>query len=204
LQRFVDAQQPVYDQVCRELRDGRKRSHWMWFIFPQLAGLGHSPTAQYFGIANPAHAAAYLAHHCDTLLILGSTMPWIDSYPKPGAARGVQVDLKADRIGLRYPIDVGLVGDSRQTLTALLPMLTAKQDRSFLMEAQSQLRDWNTLLQRIESTARSPCGADGFRCNKPEEVRSAILSTLRSPRPALLEALVDANEPPLKPDQLQG
>jgi uncharacterized protein (DUF1810 family) len=62
LERFVDAQQPIYAQVCLELRDGKKRSHWMWFIFPQLAGLGHSPTAQYFAIANKAHAAAYLRH----------------------------------------------------------------------------------------------------------------------------------------------
>jgi uncharacterized protein (DUF1810 family) len=62
LQRFIDAQQPVYAQVCAELRDGVKRSHWMWFIFPQLAGLGHSPTAQYFAIANKVHAAAYWKH----------------------------------------------------------------------------------------------------------------------------------------------
>jgi pyruvate dehydrogenase (quinone) len=280
-------------------------------------------------------------HHCDTVLILGSTMPWIDSYPKPGTARGVQVDLKADRIGLRYPVEVGLVGDVRQTLAGLLPLLTAKPDRAFLTDAQAQLRDWDALLERIEATSRSPlrpqmviralsdaladdavisldcganthfaarhirlragqsftgtgmlasmgpglsfaiaaqlawpnrqcvcvvgdggfaqlmaelttavqhqlpvkiivlknnslaevkfeqrdlgnpeygcelspidfvafakaCGADGFRCAKPDEVRSAIASTLHSPRAAILEAIVDANEPPLKPDQLKA
>ncbi len=62
LQRFVEAQQPLYDQVCRELRAGEKRSHWMWFIFPQLAGLGHSPMAQRYALSDLAHAAAYLAH----------------------------------------------------------------------------------------------------------------------------------------------
>ena len=62
LERFVAAQQPLYDQVCRELRAGHKRSHWMWFIFPQLAGLGHSPMAQRYAIADLAHAQAYLAH----------------------------------------------------------------------------------------------------------------------------------------------
>ena len=62
LQRFVDAQSDVYRQVTRELRDGRKRTHWMWFVFPQLKGLGHTATAQYFGIASPAEASAYLAH----------------------------------------------------------------------------------------------------------------------------------------------
>jgi uncharacterized protein (DUF1810 family) len=62
LQRFVDAQAPIYDQVRRELRAGEKRSHWMWFIFPQLEGLGHSSTAQRYAIVDVSHAAAYLAH----------------------------------------------------------------------------------------------------------------------------------------------
>ena len=62
LTRFVDAQGPVYAQVCSELRRGRKRSHWMWFVFPQIKGLGTSPTAQFYAIASRAEAAAYLEH----------------------------------------------------------------------------------------------------------------------------------------------
>ena len=62
LQRFIDAQEPVYAQVCAELRQGRKTSHWMWFIFPQIRGLGSSETAQYFAVANRHEAAAYAAH----------------------------------------------------------------------------------------------------------------------------------------------
>lgn len=62
LERFVEAQAPVYSGVLRELRDGRKRTHWMWFVFPQLSGLGHSPMAQYYGIASLGEARAYLAH----------------------------------------------------------------------------------------------------------------------------------------------
>ena len=62
LDRFVRAQDPVLDQVRRELGDGRKRSHWMWFVFPQLRGLGRSPTAQHYGIGSLAEAQAYLAH----------------------------------------------------------------------------------------------------------------------------------------------
>ena len=62
LRRFVDAQNPVYDKVCAELRDGRKKSHWMWFIFPQLEGLGSSQMARKFAISSLAEAAAYLAH----------------------------------------------------------------------------------------------------------------------------------------------
>ena len=62
LQRFVDAQQSIYDQVLSELRAGDKRSHWMWFIFPQIEGLGHSGTARKFAISSLDEAKAYLAH----------------------------------------------------------------------------------------------------------------------------------------------
>ena len=62
LQRFLDAQAPVYPEVQAELRAGRKQSHWMWFIFPQLRGLGHSTTAQRYGIASRAEAQAYVQH----------------------------------------------------------------------------------------------------------------------------------------------
>ncbi len=62
LERFVEAQEPVYDAVLGELRSGRKRSHWIWFVFPQLRGLGRSPTAQHYGISSLDEARAYLAH----------------------------------------------------------------------------------------------------------------------------------------------
>jgi uncharacterized protein (DUF1810 family) len=62
LQRFVDAQEMVYANVVAELKRGKKRSHWMWFIFPQIAGLGLSPMAERFAITSPEEAIAYLAH----------------------------------------------------------------------------------------------------------------------------------------------
>ncbi|NYE22285.1 DUF1810 domain-containing protein [Pigmentiphaga litoralis] len=62
LQRFVDAQRPVVDTVMAELRAGRKRTHWMWFVFPQLAGLGRSDMAQHYAIRDLDMAAAYLDH----------------------------------------------------------------------------------------------------------------------------------------------
>jgi len=62
LRRFVDAQEPVYDEVLAELRSGRKRSHWIWFVFPQLRVLGRSPTAQRFGISSLDEARAYVRH----------------------------------------------------------------------------------------------------------------------------------------------
>jgi pyruvate dehydrogenase (quinone) len=285
--------------------------------------------------------SSWAMHNCDTVLILGSTMPWEEYYPRPGQARGVQVDLKPDRLGLRYPVEVGLAGDVEATLRGLLPLLQRKSDRSFLSEAQHQMADWNRLLQQVENTARSPlrpqmviralsdlladdavisldcganthfaarclslranqrltgtgmlasmapglpyaiaaklayperqsvavvgdggfamlmaelttavandlpvkiillknnslaevkfeqreignpeygctlapidfvafakaCGADGFRCDRVENVRSAIRATLDSTRAAILEAVVDADEKPTKPDQLKA
>ena len=62
LARFVSAQEKVYPTVLAELRNGEKRTHWMWYIFPQIAGLGHSPTAQYYAIQSRAEAEHYLAH----------------------------------------------------------------------------------------------------------------------------------------------
>src|SRR5665213_1611360 len=62
LQRFVDAQAPVYATALAELRAGAKRTHWMWFVFPQIAGLGFSPTAQHYAVASLDEARAYLDH----------------------------------------------------------------------------------------------------------------------------------------------
>ena len=62
LQRFVEAQNPMFEKVCAELRKGRKEGHWIWFIFPQLRGLGHSAMATAFGISSRQEAAAYLDH----------------------------------------------------------------------------------------------------------------------------------------------
>jgi uncharacterized protein (DUF1810 family) len=62
LQRFVEAQRDAYEDVCAELRAGSKRSHWMWFIFPQIKGLGTSPTANWFAISSLDEAHAYLQH----------------------------------------------------------------------------------------------------------------------------------------------
>jgi pyruvate dehydrogenase (quinone) len=281
----------------------------------------------------------FIMHACDTLLILGSTMPWVDSYPKPGQARAIQVDLKAEHIGIRYPVEVPLVSDVKATVAALLPLVNAKE-AAFLRDAQSRMREWRALLDRVCATARSPlrpqmvmrelsgqlapdavisldcganthfaariielkeqqkltgtgmlatmapglpfaiaaqlafpgrqsvavvgdggftqlmgelvtavkyelpvkiiilknnslaevlfeqkelgnptygcdlapidfvafakaCGADGFRCTHPAEVKTAIQSTLRSPRTAVLEVLVDVNEKPALPSELR-
>jgi pyruvate dehydrogenase (quinone) len=293
-------------------------------------GIGHLGTAP----------SSWSMKNCDTVLILGSTMPWFEYYPKPGQARGVQVDIKSDRIGLRYPVEVGLVGDVKASLEALIPLVARQADRGFLQEAQRRMADWNRLLAEVEATPRSPlrpqmvmkalsdlmaddaiisldcganthfaarhlmlrpnqrltgtgmmasmapglpfaiaaqlafpsrqsvavagdggfamlmaemttavaynlpvkivvlknnslaevkfeqivlgnpsygcdlapidfvafaraCGADGFRCEQPDEVRPAIEAALKSPRPAIVEATVDPEEKPTDPEELR-
>jgi pyruvate dehydrogenase (quinone) len=84
---------------------------------------------------------------CDTLLMIGTAFPYIEFLPKPGQARGVQIDLDPARIGLRYPVEVGLVGDSRRTIQALLPLLERNQERSFLKQAQDGMGEWWQLLE---------------------------------------------------------
>jgi pyruvate dehydrogenase (quinone) len=84
---------------------------------------------------------------CDTLLIAGSSFPYIEFYPKPGQAKAVQIDLDPSRIGLRYLADVGLVGDCRTVLTALLPLITAKKRQGFLEKAQDRMKDWRNLMK---------------------------------------------------------
>ena len=85
---------------------------------------------------------------CDTLLMIGTSFPYIEFLPKPGQARGVQIDVNPTRIGLRYPMEVGLVGDSRLTLRRLLPLLTRKTDRSFLKKAQEGMAEWWQLMEQ--------------------------------------------------------
>jgi pyruvate dehydrogenase (quinone) len=293
-------------------------------------GIGHLGTAP----------SSWAMKNCDTVLIVGSTMPWFEFYPKPSQARGVQIDMKPDRIGLRYPVEIGLVGDAKATLAALIPLLQRQSDRGFLEESQSRMAEWKRLLAEIETTSRTPlrpqmvikalsdlladdavisldcganthfaarnlmlrpgqrltgtgmmasmapglpfaiagqlaypgrqsvaivgdggfamlmaemttavqhnlpvkiiilkndslaevkfeqlalgnpsfgcdlssidfvafaraCGADGFRCERPEEIRPAIQAALASPKPALVEAIVDPDEKPADPDELR-
>jgi pyruvate dehydrogenase (quinone)/pyruvate oxidase len=97
---------------------------------------------------------------CDTLLMVGTSFPYIEFMPKPGQARGVQIDLDATRIGLRYPIEVGLAGDSRRTLQALIPMLQRHDDRTFLETAQQGMKEWWTLMEERGTRADVPMKPD--------------------------------------------
>ncbi|HEY1262331.1 MAG TPA: thiamine pyrophosphate-binding protein, partial [Terriglobales bacterium] len=108
---------------------------------------------------------------CDTLLIVGSSFPYIEYLPKPGQARGVQVELDPKRIGLRFPVDVGLVGDSRNTLRELIPLLQHKKERKFLQAAQAGMKDWREAMQERASRADKPM--------KPQVVAAELGKRLR-------------------------
>ncbi|MEO8735958.1 MAG: thiamine pyrophosphate-dependent enzyme, partial [Edaphobacter sp.] len=83
---------------------------------------------------------------CDTLIMIGTSFPYMEFLPKPGQAKCVQIDRDSSRIGLRHQVDVGLVGDSRSTLQSLLPLLERKKNRDFLETAQKRMKSWNALM----------------------------------------------------------
>jgi pyruvate dehydrogenase (quinone) len=93
---------------------------------------------------------------CDTLLMVGTSFPYIEFMPKPGQARGVQIELDPKRIGLRYPVEIGLVGDSRRTLQELIPLLKRKEDRSFLQTAQVAMKDWWEIMEKRATRRDKP------------------------------------------------
>ncbi|PYV47459.1 MAG: pyruvate oxidase [Acidobacteria bacterium] len=109
---------------------------------------------------------------CDTLLMVGSSFPYLEYMPKPGQARGVQIDLDPKRIGLRYPVEVGLVGDSRNTLSELIPLLRRNEDRSFLQAAQAGMKDWWHMIEKSGTRRDKPM--------KPQVVAWELGKLLRS------------------------
>ncbi len=108
---------------------------------------------------------------CDTLLVAGASFPYIEFYPKPGKARAVQIDIDPARIGLRYPVEVGLVGDCANTLRQLSGLLSRNQDRGFLEKAQSSMKEWRELMTKR--------GADETMPMKPEVVGHELGKRLR-------------------------
>ncbi len=93
---------------------------------------------------------------CDTFLIAGTNFPYMEFLPKPGQAKTVQIDLDPTRIGLRHPVDVGLVGDCRSILRALLPLIEHKKHRTFLEKSQKRMADWNDLMEKRGTRADKP------------------------------------------------
>ncbi len=105
-------------------------------------------------------------HSCDTLIIAGSGFPYQEFYPKPGKVKCVQIDLDSTRIGLRFAADVGLTGDCRRVLQALLPLLHRQEKREFLQQAQTDMRSWNDLMTERATRTDMPM--------KPQVVTHAL------------------------------
>jgi pyruvate dehydrogenase (quinone) len=93
---------------------------------------------------------------CDTLLMIGTSFPYIEFFPAPGQARAVQIDVDPTRVGLRYPVEVGLVGDSRRALQLLMPYLKRNKNRRFLEKARKGMQEWNELMQERSSRMDKP------------------------------------------------
>jgi pyruvate dehydrogenase (quinone) len=97
-----------------------------------------------------------LMNECDTLLMVGSGFPYSEFLPKPGTARGVQIDIDGRMLSLRYPMDVNLVGDSRETLRALAPMLRRKNERSWRDRIEKNVAEWWELVEARAMTEATP------------------------------------------------
>ena len=115
----------------------------------------------------PSHAAF---EDCDGFLIIGSATPYHEFWPKPGRPRAVQIDINADRIALRHPVEVGLVGDTTTVLTALLPLLERHDDRTFLETAQAGVADYWAMHREQAADHRRPM--------RPQTVVEALTNAL--------------------------
>ena len=111
-------------------------------------------------------------NEADTLLMIGTSFPYIDYLPKPGQARGIQIDIKPTNIGLRYPVEIGLIGDSKLVLSELLPLLQQRNEteRGFLKSKQDAMVDWNKLLKEQSSRTDKPI--------KPQVIADAVSELL--------------------------
>jgi pyruvate dehydrogenase (quinone) len=115
----------------------------------------HPYTTGGIGLLGTAPSQEVL-QECDTLILAGTSFPYMEFYPKPGQARSVQIDLDPARIGLRYPAEIGLVGHCWDVIRALLPLLENKSNRDFLSRAQEKMRRWNELMDQRGSRADRP------------------------------------------------
>jgi len=109
---------------------------------------------------------------CDALLMIGTSFPYIEFLPKPQSVRGIQIELDPKKVGLRFPVEVGLVGDSRRVLRELLPRLEEKQDLGFLHQAQAAMKDWREKMEKQASRKDKPM--------KPQVVAHELGKLLRS------------------------
>ena len=115
---------------------------------------------------------------CDTLIMIGTSYPYIEYMPKPGDCRCVQIDSNADRIALRTPVEVGLVGDSKKTLKMLIPMLKRNGYRRFLERAQKGMKDWFEVIEKEGTSTAKPMKPQvvGWQLSKYTKENAIIVS----------------------------
>ncbi|WP_166390164.1 thiamine pyrophosphate-requiring protein [Nocardioides ochotonae] len=122
------------------------KPHWDESLPYSCGVMGHLGTT----------ASGWLYDQCDTLLIVGSNDPWTEFYPAPGQARAVQIDIDGRHLGNRYPVEVGLVGDTAETLRALLPLLEERRDTTWRRQVEAEVERWHTLAQERAEQAADP------------------------------------------------
>jgi pyruvate dehydrogenase (quinone)/pyruvate oxidase len=115
---------------------------------------------------------------CDTLIMVGTSYPYIEYLPKPGDCKCVQIDSNAQRIGLRCPVEVGLVGDSKKTLKMLLPLLKRNGHRRFLERAQKGMKDWREVVEKEGTSTAMPMKPQvvGWELSKHTKENAIIVS----------------------------
>ena len=122
-------------------------------------------------------ASGWLFDQCDTLLIVGSNDPWTEFYPAPGQARAVQIDIDGRHLGNRYPVDVGLVGDTTETLSALLPLLEKKSDTGWRADVVAEVERWHRIAQERSEQAADPLSPERVvRALSPRLPADALVS----------------------------
>ena len=109
-----------------------------------------------------------MMQECDTLLVVGSSFPYAEFYPKAGQAKGVQIDIDGRLLSLRYPMDVNLKGDSKQTLAALMPLIHRKDDRAWQEKLIEDVKDWWKVVEGRAHTGRQ---------QRPAQSRTGLLGT---------------------------
>ena len=115
-------------------------------------------------------ASAHLMAECDTLLIVGCNDPWTEFYPAPGQARAVQIDVEARVVGAKYPVEAPVIGDAAHVLSALLPMLTPKDDRDWQRRVHDWVRHWTEIAADRRGVVRNGRQPRGRRRGAVEEV----------------------------------
>ena len=137
----------------------------------------HPHTTQTIGVygTSATHEAMQQA---DTLFLVGTSFPWISYLPNPEKVRGVQIDRNPERLGLRFPVEVGLAGDATETLRALLPLLKRKEERSYLTGVQKTMSEWRELMQTRETSTEMPMRPQVFAAQVGKQVSDdAIVCT---------------------------